>query len=401
MVKAKETNVRELNKHLQLKYEDQTLAAYPAPLVPPPLPAPFPVDREAGIAAYKALLSPAQHLERIAAGDTKDLVPGVRPIEGPPPVIVAKIGKRWQSSADGKIDLFEIVSRDGKPLPSFEGGAHIDITVTPEFIRQFSLAGDPADRSKYLVGILREDQGRGGSIKIHQMLKPGVPVVVSQPRNHFPVVKNGRRHILMAGGIGVTPLIAMGHELSRAGADFVLYYKARTRAQAAFIPELQAVPWTDRVHFRFSDEDRLHVADVLGGYKAGDHLYTCGPAEFMDAVYAAALENGWHEDALHREYFSVPEGAQYVNHPFTLQLKRSGLKLLVPDDKSAAVALKDAGVNIDVKCSDGLCGVCKAPYLDGEIEHRDYVLSKSQRASYVIFCCSRAKEPDGTIVLDI
>ncbi len=401
VVKAKETNARELNKHIDLKYEDQTLTAYPAPLVPPPLPAPYPADREAGIAAYKALLSPAEHQRRISEGNTKDLVPGVRPLDGPPPVIVAKVGKRWQSSADGKIDLFEIVSRDGTPLPSYEAGAHIDITVTPEFIRQFSLASDPADPSKYLVGILREDQGRGGSIKIHQMLKPGVPVVVSQPRNHFPVVKDGRRHILMAGGIGVTPLIAMGHELSRMGADFALYYKARTRAQAAFIPELQHVPWANRVHFHFSDEIRLNVADVLGGYRAGDHLYTCGPAEFMDAVFAAAIAKGWQEDSLHREYFSVPEGAQYVNHPFTLKLQRSGIDVLVPADKSATVALKDAGIAVDVKCSDGLCGVCKAHHLAGEIEHRDYVLSKSQRATSVILCCSRAKEPDGTIVLDM
>src|SRR5882757_1341513 len=306
IVRAKETNARELNKHLDWKYEDLTLAAYPAPLVPPPFPAPFPIDREAGIAAYKTLLTPQEHQRRLAAGDTKGLVPGVRPLEGPPPVIVAKIGKRWPSSADSKIDLFEIIPRDGQPLPSFEAGAHVDITVTPQFIRQFSLASNPADPSKYLVGILREDQGRGGSIKIHQMLKPGVPVVVSQPRNHFPTVKDARRHILMAGGIGVTPLIAMGHELSRAGADFALYYKARTRAQAAFVPEMQAMPWADRIHFHFSDENRLNVGDVLGDHRTGDHLYTCGPAEFMDAVYAAAIERGWLEDSLHREYFSVP-----------------------------------------------------------------------------------------------
>jgi reductive dehalogenase len=401
VVKAKETNARELNKHINLKYEDQTLAAYPAPLVPPPLPAPYPVDREAGVAAYKAMLSPAEHQSRIAESKTKDLVPGVRPLDGPPPVIVAKVGKRWQSSADGKIDLFEIISRDGKPLPAYEGGAHIDITVTPQFIRQFSLAGDPADRSKYLVGILREDRGRGGSIKIHQMLKPGVPVVVSQPRNHFPIVKDGQRHVLMAGGIGVTPFIAMGHELSRMGADFALYYKARTRAQAAFIPELQRVSWANSVHFHFSDENRLNIADVLGGYRAGDHLYMCGPAEFMDAVYAAAIAKGWQEEALHREYFSVPEGTQYVNHSFTLKLRRSGVEVLVPADKSATVALRESGISVDVKCGDGLCGVCKAPYLEGEVEHRDYVLCKSQRATSVILCCSRAKEPNGTIVLDI
>ena len=166
VVKAKETNARDLSKHIDLKYEDQTLAAYPAPLVPPPFPAPFPIDREAGIAAYKALLSPDEHQRRVAAGDTKNLVPGTRPLDGPPPVIVAKVGKRWQSSADGKIDLFEIVSRDGRPLPAFEAGAHIDITVTPQFIRQFSIASDPADRSKYLVGVLREIKAAGPSQSI-------------------------------------------------------------------------------------------------------------------------------------------------------------------------------------------------------------------------------------------
>ena len=140
------------------------------------------------------------------------------------------------------------------------------------------------------MGVLREDRA-GGSIKIHQMLRPGVPVVVSQPRNHFPVAKNARRHVLMAGGIGVTPLIAMGHELNRAGADFELFYKARTRAQAGFVPELESVSWASRVHFHFSDEHRLNVADVLEGYRPRSHPYTCGPDRFMDAAYAPACED--------------------------------------------------------------------------------------------------------------
>jgi reductive dehalogenase len=350
IVKASETNKRDLNTHIDLKYEEQTLAAYPAPLVPPPVPAPFPVDREAGIAAYKELLSPLEYKRRVAAGATKNLVPGPKPMEGAPPVVVAKIGRRWVSSADGKIDLFEIVPREGSALPAFAAGAHIDITVTPEFICQFSLAGDPADNSKYLVGVLREDAGRGGSIKIHQTLKPDVPVIISQPRNHFPVVEDARRHLLLAGGIGVTPLIAMGHRLSRMGAKFTLYYKAKTRAQAAFIPELKHVPWANHVQFYFSDEVRLNVADVLKDYQPGDHLYTCGPAAFMDAVYESARAHGWSDDALHREYFSVPDGVQYENHPFTLQLQRSGGSILVPADKPATVALKDAGISVDVKC---------------------------------------------------
>lgn len=401
MVKAVEVNVRGLNRRRKLKYEDQTLAAYPAPLAPLPLPAPSPIDREAGIAAYQGLLSPQEHQRRLASGETENLVPGLVQSDEPPPVLVARIGKRWKSSADGKIDIFEIVGNDGAPLPPFKAGAHIDVTVSPEYIRQFSLAGDPADSSKYVLGILREDLGRGGSIKIHQMLKPGVPVVVSRPRNHFPVIAEGKRHLLLAGGIGVTPLIAMGNELHRQGGEFTLYYKSKTRAQAAFISELEQMPWRDRIQFFFSDETRLHVADVLNDYRPGDHAYTCGPSAFMDAVFEAAIANGWPEDALHREYFSVPEGMAYENHPFTLELKRSGLRIEVPSDKAATAALKDAGVPVDVKCSDGLCGVCACNYIEGEIEHRDYVLSKEQRKSRVILCCSRAATPGGTIVLDL
>jgi ferredoxin len=121
----------------------------------------------------------------------------------------------------------------------------------------------------------------------------------------------------------------------------------------------------------------------------------------MDAVYESARAHGWSDDALHREYFSVPDGVQYENHPFTLQLQRSGGSILVPADKPATVALKDAGISVDVKCSDGLCGVCATTYLDGEVEHRDFVLSKAQRSTKMILCCSRASKPDATVVVDL
>lgn len=401
VVAAKEANARGLKKTIKLRYEDQTLAAYPAPLAPLPLPMPSPVDREAGIEAYKNLSSPDEYRSRLATGRTEGLVPGLRKMAEQPPVIVAKINRRWSSSQDGKIDLFEIVAADGAPLPKFEAGAHVDITITPEFIRQFSLAGDPADASRYLLGILREDAGRGGSLKIHQMLRPGVPVVVSRPRNHFPVVKDARRHVLLAGGIGVTPLIAMAHELHASGKDFVLYYKARTRAQAAFIPELEAAPWADRVHFHFSDERRLDIADVLRGYAAGDHVYTCGPAAFMDAVFETAGGFGWHEEALHREYFSVPDVEERERFPFSVRINSTGQVIPILAAQSAVQGLTAAGVPVDVKCSDGLCGVCAVPYLAGDVDHRDFVLSKEQRKTKMITCCSRAAAPQGEIVLDL
>ena len=401
IVPAKQTNVRGLNTHINLRREDQTLAMYPIELAPPPLPMPSPLDREAGIVAYETALSPQQYCDKLAAGDTANLVGKPKPMDAVPPVIVAKIGKRWESSADGKIDLFEIVTRDGRAMPVFTAGAHIDVTVTPQYIRQFSLAGDPADSSKYLLGILREDQGRGGSLKIHQMLNPGAPVVISQPRNHFPIAEGNGRHLLLAGGIGVTPLIAMGHALSRSNRPFELYYKSRTRAQAAFISELEAVSWRNRVHFHFSDENRLDISTVLTGYAEGDHVYTCGPAAFMDSVFETAVALGWPEDALHREYFSVPDDVEWENHDFELEIASTGQIIPVPSDKKATEALKQAGIDVDVKCSDGLCGVCSSRYLTGEVEHRDYVLSKAQKDERMILCCSRAKEPGGRIKLDL
>ncbi len=400
-VKADTINARGLNKHINLKHEDQTLACYPINLVPEPLPKPNPVDREAGIEAYGNLKSPKEYQDQLATGKTKGLVGELAKVSDDPAVFVGKLKGRRASSADGKIDIFEIISRDGSPMPKFTAGAHVDITVTPQFIRQFSLAGDPADTDTYLLGVLREDEGRGGSLKIHQMLQEGTAVVVSKPRNHFPIMSEAKRHLLLAGGIGVTPLIAMGHELYRQGEDFILYYKARTRAQAAFIPELEAVEWRDHVKFHFSDEDRLDIETVLTDYRRDDHLYTCGPSAFMDAIFETAERHGWPEDALHREYFSVPDGLAYENHDFQLKLRSSGQTVTVRSDQAATEALADIGIEVDVKCSDGLCGVCATPYVEGDVEHRDYVLSKQQRQEKMILCCSRASKAGGEIVLDL
>jgi len=193
----------------------------------------------------------------------------------------------------------------------------------------------------------------------------------------------------------------MAHEMHRLGLEFSLYYKSKTKAQAAFIPEIEKSPWRHRVHFHFSDERRLDVSDVLNDYQPGDHLYTCGPAGFMDFVFEIALANGWNEESLHKEYFSAPDTSHLVNHPFVLELALTGRTINVASDQSATAALKKEGINIDVKCSDGLCGVCVTKLLAGEVEHRDHVLSKVQKLNNVILCCSRAALPNGTITLDL
>lgn len=399
--KAEETNVRGLNTGLKLRAEDQTLACYPANLAPTPYLEPQPLDREAGIAAFEALRTPNEYRKLRAAGATDDLVPQYSPPTGPPPVFPVMVRKKESSSADGRIARFELAPVGDMPLPPFTAGAHIDVMIAPQFIRQYSLSCDPGDDSHYEIGVLREVEGTGGSERIHQRLAEGKMVMISRPRNHFPLADVTGRTLLLAGGVGVTPLIAMGHELHRKGRDFTLYYKAKARVSAAFIEQLEKVPWSDRVHTHFSDEDRLNVADVLGGYRPGDQLYTCGPSAFMDAVFQSALDQGWDEECLHREYFTVPGDIEYENHEFRLRLPGRDVELVVPVDRSAADVLTEAGIPIDTKCSDGLCGVCVADYSSGAVEHRDYVLSKKQREGKVALCCSRAVEPDGEIVLNL
>lgn len=398
---ATDTNQRGLNTDIKLDPDEQVLACYPADTLPPPYPAPYPLDREAGIRAYQNLLTPEEYREKLAEGDTENLAPRYEVPDGPSPVMTVRLKKRTPTSVDDKVVKFEFESMDGTPLPEFEAGSHIDVMPVPQFIRQYSLCSDPADKSKYMIGVLREDNGLGGSVHVHQMLREGKPVWISRPRNHFSLVENAKRSLLLAGGIGITPLIAMAHTLYAHGKEFVFYYKAKTRAGAGFIQELQEVPWADKVHCFFSDENRLDVADVLGDYRDRDHLYTCGPVAFMDAVFESALAHGWDEDSLHREYFTAPDTSLYHNHPFKLILQKSGVEIEVAEDKKATEALADAGYPVATKCSSGICGVCATEYIGGEIEHRDFVLSKEQREERVVLCCSRAVQPDGEIVLNI
>ncbi len=400
-ITATNTNRRGINKDLPLKYSEQTLACYPANQMPQPFPAPNPIDRDAGIDAYRALQSPASYVAKLTAGITEDLVPNCATPSGPSPTLAVRVTKRYASSSDERIDIFELAPIDDTPLPKFSGGAHTDVFVSPQFARQFSLASNPADTDRYLIGILREDEGRGGSKRIHKMLREGSQVLISRPRNHFPLADDATFSLLLAGGIGVTPLIAMAHELHEKNREFSFYYKAKRRASAAFIDELMSYAWSTRVHFHFSDENRLDIAGVLGNYQSGHHLYTCGPAQFMDAVFASATKQGWHEESLHREYFVVPEVGDYKNFPFQLQLNRSGIQVEVSAEQSAVDALADAGIPVDVKCSDGLCGVCVTNYVAGDVEHRDYVLSKNERKTRMTLCCSRAKIENSKIVLDL
>lgn len=390
-------NERGLQKDLDLKYEDQTLAVYPAPLAPHPFPYPFPMDREAGIEAYQAMITAEEYKARLGRGEDGHL--HVYASEGDSPVIQVQVTKA-EVMAEG-VTKYEFAAVDGADLPEWTAGAHLDVVVAPEYLRQYSMSGNPADRSMYQIGVLREDEGRGGSKLLHRIFEVGRRVFISRPINHFEVDSNAKRVVLMGGGIGITPMIAMAHELHGQRRDFVLHYSGKSRSSMGYLDDLAAVPWADRVQVHVSDEGtRLDISAAMAGYQSGWHVYTCGPEAYVHAVLAEAEVQGFPDDARHVEYFTVPEQPEYVNHPFTLRLK-DGRELVVPEGKNATDVLGENGVHVDVKCSDGICGVCKCGLVAGEVEHRDFVLSKAQRETSIILCQSRAAKVGGVIEIDL
>ncbi len=391
-------NTRQLQKDLVLKHSDQTLAAYTANLLPPPYPWPYPMDRNAAIEAYDAMISATEHKARRAKGippehryeiDTAANVPVMR----------LKLDRVERLSTT--VSKYSFVAPDGSDLPAFTAGAHLDVVVAPEYLRPYSLCSDPMDRSKYEIAVLREDKGRGGSSLLHSIFEPGRMVFVSTPTNHFPLQEKAQKTYLMGGGIGITPMIAMAHTLHASGADFELHYSASRASEAAFDAVLKTMPWAKHVQLHYSDQgNRANLKEILH-YQSGSHVYTCGPAAYMAAVLDTAAENGFGENSRHMEYFDAPETPEYENHPFTLRLKKSGREFPVSATETATDVLAKAGIPVTVKCANGICGVCQCGLVSGAVEHRDFVLSNKQRETTIILCQSRAAEPDGILEIDL
>jgi reductive dehalogenase len=390
-------NERGLQTDLNLSYEDQTLAVYPAPLAPPPWPYPFPMDREAGIAAYKDMISADEHRRANAAGRTDHIHEYTVP--GDAPVLKVVVSRAEKMTSD--VTLYEFESPDGANLPPWTAGAHLDVLVAPEFLRQYSMSGNPADRKTYQIGVLREDQGRGGSKLMHRIFNKGRRVFISKPINHFELAETASMTLLMGGGIGLTPMIAFAHRLHKIGAEFELHYSTSSRQNAGYLDVLADAPWANRVHLHVSDEGtRADLAQIMQRYQKGWHVYTCGPDRYMASVIDAATRAGFPDDARHLEYFSVPEQPAYENHPFTLHLT-DGRSFVIPVEKTATDVLAENDVHVDVKCSDGICGVCKCKLVKGKVEHRDFVLSANQRKNAIVLCQSRAADPGGEITIEL
>lgn len=293
----------------------------------------------------------------------------------------------------------------GAALPGFSAGAHVDLHLPGGLVRPYSLCGDPRDRSAYRLGVLKDPASRGGSVAVHQALAEGTRLRIGAPRNLFPLDTAASHSVLVGGGIGITPMLAMAWALHASGACFELHYCARSRAQAAFLAELASVPWAQAVNLHFDDEGeaaRLAPQTLAAAAPAGTHVYVCGPAGFMDWVLAEALAGGVPAAQLHREYFSAPvSAAQGADTGFELVARRSGKTVQVGPQTSLLAALKGLGIQVSVSCEQGVCGTCACTVLEGTPDHRDAYLTDEEREAndQILVCCSRARS--ARLVLDV
>lgn len=302
---------------------------------------------------------------------------------------------------DGVVVL-DLTRADGSLLPAFAAGAHVDIHLAPGLVRQYSLCSNPSDVSSYRLGVLKDPASRGGSVSVHDILVEGREVQISAPRNLFPLADNAQRSVLLGGGIGITPMIAMAYALHERGEAFELHYCGRSRRSSAFLQELQDAPFAEHVVTHFDDEapeQKLDLAKVLGAGTAGVHMYTCGPSGFMDWVIGGARAQGYAEDHIHKEYFQVEVDASGAS--FEVVAARSGKTVEIAEGQSILDALAKVGIKIEKSCEQGVCGTCLCDVLEGEPDHRDVYLTDEEKAGndQILVCCSRAKSK--TLVLDI
>jgi vanillate O-demethylase ferredoxin subunit len=312
------------------------------------------------------------------------------------------IVERRTVEADG-ICSFVLRDPTGRDLPVFTAGAHIDVHVSAGVIRQYSLSNDPVDRKEYRISVLLEPQSRGGSAGMHGQVAIGQALTISGPRNHFPLVP-AKRSLLIAGGIGITPILSMAYTLHSQGADFELHYCGRAENRMAFLDELGKSPFSKSIHMHFDDgapSQRLDGQLILASPESGVHLYVCGPGGFMNHVLDTARQIGWAEENLHREFFSATPIDTSGDGSFEVRLARTGMTCQIPVNKSVMDVLLSHGVDVPFSCESGVCGTCLTAVLDGIPDHRDSFLTDAERAANDQFtpCCSRAKT--ATLVLDL
>ena len=316
--------------------------------------------------------------------------------------ISVRVARKLREAVD--ICTFELVAEDGAPLPAFSAGSHVDVHLPGGLTRQYSLCNDSTESHRYLIGVLRDPASRGGSQAMHDQVQEGQQLQISAPNNHFPLAHDASRHLLLAGGIGVTPILCMAERLANAGADFEMHYCTRSLERTAFHQRITASGFAPKVHFHFDDgaaQQKLDIAALLAAPASGVHLYVCGPKGFMDAVLNTARAQGWPEDQLHYEFFAGAVTLSESDASFEVQIASSGQIVVVPRDKTVVQALAEAGVDVQVSCEQGVCGTCLTRVIEGIPEHKDLYLTPEEQAANDQFtpCCSRSRSP--RLVLDL
>lgn len=318
-------------------------------------------------------------------------------MSGDTPTAMDVLVRGMRHESEGVVSL-ELEALEGD-LPAWEPGAHIDLVLRDGETRQYSLCGPPISGT-YRVGVLREHAGRGGSAHVHSVLRPGDRVRLTGPRNHF-VLEDAPAYRLVAGGIGITPLLAMIARLEAEGKPWRLYYAGRSRASMAFLHEVLA--YGDQVVVAAGDAgERLDLTALVAEAPADALWYSCGPAAMLDGL-AGALRALGREENLRTELFAAPERAVSADSGggFSVELRASGVTLQVPADRSILDVVTEAGVEVMHDCEEGICGSCETKVVEGEIDHRDYVLTNQEKArgDCMMLCVSRANCP--VLVLDL
>lgn len=290
------------------------------------------------------------------------------------------------------IKRFRFVSRDGDALPAFSGGAHIVVDMDDHGTRRlnpYSLMSNPADVSGYEISVRRDDAGRGGSLYMHRHLKPGMDIVISHPMNLFSLDTRARKHLMIAGGIGITPFLAQIKQLQHFGGKFELHYSARSKPLGAYMDELQR-EHAEKVHFYFDDQKQvMDLTRILCMQPIGTHLYVCGPRGMINWVLSTAAQMGWPAHALHHEEFIAPA----TGSAFVVTLATSRKTITVGTTQSLLEAIEAAGVDAPYLCRGGACGQCETNVIscDGKLLHRDIWLTPEDHAAgqKIMPCVSR------------
>lgn len=313
---------------------------------------------------------------------------------------------RVARKVDEAIDIatFELVSIDERPLPPFSAGSHIDVHLPNGLTRQYSLCNDPKEAHRYLIGVLRDPGSRGGSQSLHDAVNEGDILHIGAPKNHFPLAHEAKHSVLVAGGIGVTPILCMAERLAVTGASLEMHYCTRSPERTAFRQRIAASAFAAKVQFHFDDGDsaqKLDLARLLSTMNPGVHLYVCGPKGFMDWLLNAARAAGWPAEQLHYEFFGAEVVKSNDDASFEVKLASSGKVVFVSKEQTVVQALAAAGIEVLTSCEQGVCGTCLTRVLEGEPDHRDMYLTPEEQAANDQFtpCCSRSKSR--LLVLDL